>query len=352
MLRRRFEEVLAAPPSWLWPVLVPLASLYAGGLALHRGLYRIGILKSHNLPRPVVSVGNLTAGGGGKTPIVMWLAETLAMKGVRPAILSRGYGREGDGIRIVDPDGPWRIYGDEPSMMAGRLGEIPVVVSVNRRLAGLDLLQHRDVDLFILDDGFQHHALKRDLDIVAIDNHRRFGTGRLLPAGILREPVKRLQDADIVVVTKVVIPDPNFEKELTRLKDVPVVWFDFRPAGLVPLDPSTETTETDASSGSALAFCGIAHPDGFRQSLKRAGIEVAGFITFPDHHTYSVEDISRIKAAAREAGVGRLVTTEKDAVRWPDHDPEIPVYFLSMETIPLQGEEKIMRILQELVLNG
>ena len=208
------------------------------------------------------------------------------------------------------------------------------------------------MDLFILDDGFQHHALKRDLDIVAIDNHRRFGTGRLLPAGILREPVKRLQDADVVVVTKVVIPDPNFEKELTRLKDVPVVWFDFRPTGLVPLDPSTETTETDASSGSALAFCGIAHPDGFRQSLKRAGIEVAGFITFPDHHTYSVEDISRIKAAAREAGVRRLVTTEKDAVRWPDHHPEIPVYFLSMETIPLQGEEKIMRILQELVLKG
>jgi tetraacyldisaccharide 4'-kinase len=352
VLRRRFERILAGPPSWLWPVLVPLSLLYAGGSAFHRGLYRLGILKSRNLPRPVVSVGNLTVGGAGKTPIVMWLAEALSNRGIRPAILSRGYGREGAGIRVVDPDGPWRIFGDEPTMMARKLAEVPVVVSGDRRRAGLNLLQHKDVDLFILDDGFQHHALKRDLDIVAIDNHRRFGTGRLLPAGILREPVKRLQDADIVVVTKVVIPDSNFEKELTRLKDVPVVWFDFRPAGLVPLDPSTETTETDASSGSALAFCGIAHPDGFRQSLKRAGIEVAGFITFPDHHTYSVEDISRIKAAARETGVRRLVTTEKDAVRWPDHDPEIPVYFLSMETIPLQGEEKIMRILQDLVLKG
>jgi len=223
-------------------------------------------------------------------------------------------------------------------------------VSANRYQAGLEVLKHSDVDLFILDDGFQHHALKRDLDIVTVDGRRHFGTGRLMPAGILREPVSRLRDADVVVVTKAAVPDPHFGNELTRVKDVPVVWFDFKPAGLVPLDPATRSKERGISPGPVLAFCGVADPEGFRHSLKRAGIEVAGLINFPDHHPYSAKDISRIKAAAREAGVGRMVTTEKDAVRWPDNDQEIPLYFLSMEQVPVQGEEKLMRILQELVL--
>jgi len=352
MLRRRFEEILTAPPAWLLPVLIPFAFLYAGGTAFHRGLYRFRVLKSNKLPRPVISVGNLTVGGGGKTPIVMWLVEALVKEGFKPAVLSRGYGRKDDEIRIVDPEGPWITFGDEPSMMARRLGDVPVVVSANRYQAGLELLRHRDVDLFILDDGFQHHALRRDLDIVSIDGPRRFGNGCLVPAGILREPVSRLQVADLIVVTKVAVPDPDFEKELTGLKDVPVVWFDFRPTGLVPSDPTMESREIEVFSDPVLAFCGVAHPDGFRLSLNQAGIDVAEFITFPDHHPYSDRDIFRIKAAAREAGICRMVTTEKDAIRWPDNDPEIPLFILSMEAVPLKGEEEIMNILRERVLKG
>ena len=332
-MRRRFEKNLTAPPSWLRPILVPLAFLYAWTVALHRGLYRFSILKSSNLPRPVVSVGNLTAGGGGKTPIVMWLAQTLALRGVRPAILSRGYGREGDGVRIVDPDGPWSIFGDEPSMMARKLGDVPVVVSGNRRLAGLQLLQHQDVDLFILDDGFQHYALKRDLDIVVIDNNRHFGSGRLLPAGILREPVERLQNADFVIVTKASEPDLEFQKYLSGLFSGPVFWADYKPVKLLPVKGALPDGEGDTPEGPFLAFCGIADPEGFRFSLEHMGLRIHDLIVFPDHHPYSDMDVTRILEAASRVGAKVLVTTEKDAVRLPDDGYDIPCYFPSMEVI-------------------
>jgi len=333
MIRCRIEEILTAPPSWLRSVLVPLALLYAGAVAFHRGMYRLGILKSHNLPRPVVSVGNLTTGGGGKTPLVIWLAEALSNRGIKPAILSRGYGREGDGVRIVDPDGPWRIFGDEPFMMARRLGEIPVVVSGNRRLAGLELLRHQDVDLFILDDGFQHYALKRDLDVVAIDNHRRFGSGRLLPAGILREPVKRLQDADFVVVTKSSGPDPEFEKYLSELYSGPVLWADYRPVSLLPVKGASRDGEGAYPEGPFIAFCGIADPEGFRISLDRLGVRILDLIVFSDHHPYSDMDMAGILEAAHQKGARALVTTEKDAARLPGNEYEIPCYVLSMEAV-------------------
>jgi tetraacyldisaccharide 4'-kinase len=263
----------------------------------------------------------------------MWLAETLAMRGIRPAIISRGYGREGDGARIVDPNGSWRIFGDEPSMMARKLEKVPVVVSENRRLAGLKLLQHTEVDLFILDDGFQHHALKRDLDIVAIDNHRRFGTGWLMPAGILREPVKRLRDADFIVVTKASEPDTEFGKYLSGLFSGPVLWADYRPVSLLPVKDASPDGDGVHPEGPFTAFCGIADPEGFRISLDRLGFNIQDLIVFPDHHPYTEMDMTRILETARRTGAGALVTTEKDAVRLPGYDGDIPCYIHSMEAV-------------------
>jgi len=280
-----------------------------------------------------VSVGNLTAGGGGKTPIVMWLAEVLSDRGMRPAILSRGYGRKGDEVRVVDPDGPWHVFGDEPAMMARKLGNVPVVVSGDRHRAGLKLLGHKDVDLFILDDGFQHRALKRDLDIVAIDNHRRFGTGWLLPAGILREPVKRLRDADFVVMTKAAGPDAQFAKYLSGIYSGPVLWADYRPVSLLPVKGVSSGAEMAHPEGSFIAFCGIADPEGFRISLDRLGLNVHDLIVFPDHHPYSSSDMVRILETARLAGARALVTTEKDAVRLPQFEFDIPCYAPSMEAV-------------------
>ena len=349
-LRRRFEAVLDDPSPWMLPVLVPLSLLYRGLAALHSGLYRSGLLKTKSLPVPVISVGNLTLGGGGKTPLVMWLARALAERGISPAVLSRGYGRKSGKACVVDPEGPWQFFGDEPSMLARKLEKIPVGVSADRYRAGMEVLKQCEVDLFILDDGFQHYALERCLDIVAVDDRRRFGTGRLIPAGLLRGPLSRLKHADLLIVTKASAPDSRFEKELNILSEAPVAWFEFKPAGLVPLNGATELTETDGYCGPAFAFCGVADPEGFRSSLVQAGIEVAGIMPFPDHHPYCKEDVSRISAAAGEAGARLMVTTEKDAVRWPANGSGIPVYFLSMEAIPLKGEDEIMNILSERIL--
>lgn len=348
MFRRSAEGILNDPPALLLPFLLLLSLLYRGGVFLHRWIYDAGLVRRERLPRPVISVGNLTVGGGGKTPFIMSLARELLSRGVRPAVLSRGYGRKGQGPEVVGEDDHWSRYGDEPFLLANRL-KIPVVVSRNRYSAGMKALEKGNVDLFILDDGFQHRALYRDLDIVVVDGQRRFGKRRLLPAGFLREPVSRLGGADLIVVTKVAGADPLFEEELKEHKDLPVVWADFRPAGLVPRDASRGTGGSQVPPGPALGFCGIAHPDGFRHSLERAGIDIARFLVFPDHHAFTMQDVGKITSAAREAGVRFMVTTEKDAVRWPGDQQEIPLYCLSMEMIVHEGKEKLMESIESLV---
>jgi tetraacyldisaccharide 4'-kinase len=322
--------------------------LHSIGITFNRELYRLGILKSHILPRPVISVGNLTAGGGGKTPLVMWLAESLVGQGLRPAILSRGYGRKGDGVSVVDPDSPWDISGDEPSMMARRLKDVPVVVSVSRYLAGMKLLQSENVDLFILDDGYQHYALNRDMDVVTIDNRRRFGNGWLLPAGILREPVKRLRDADFVVVTKSKGVDPAFEKRLTGLYKGPLLWADYIPVGLSHVRNLLPDTDGTDICGPCLAFCGIADPESFRATLHHLGLETEELIIFPDHHPYSEADVARILESARRAGANALVTTEKDAVRLPEAALGMPCYVPIMETVFPQGASLLIQRIMDL----
>jgi tetraacyldisaccharide 4'-kinase len=286
----------------------------------------------------------MTAGGGGKTPVVMWLAETLSKKGVKTAILSRGYGRMGRETLLVDPEGPWENFGDEPSLMAGKLRDVAVAVSGNRRLAGLELLKHRDVDLFILDDGFQHHALEKDLDIVVIDDQRRFGNGRLLPAGALREPVTRLLNADYIIVTKSRHRDFRFESYLNQHSPAPVLWSRYRPAGLCRIGSGKTTGPDSDLRGPFVAFCGIAVPEGFRKTLDDANIEVAQFLTFPDHHPYSTADADTIMdAAVRSQAVG-LVTTEKDAVRWPCEGTPLPVYSLAVDPVIDDAQEMVQSI--------
>ena len=351
MLRRKLEEVVTSPPPWLYPVLMPLSLLYAGSTALHRYFYRSGILKAGRLPRPVVSVGNLTAGGGGKTPIVMWLADTLSNKGIKTAILSRGYGRRSRETLIVDPEGPWENYGDEPSMMAGRLKGVAVAVSHKRMLAGLELYQDREIDLFILDDGFQHRALERDLDIVVIDGQRRFGNGRLLPAGALREPVTRLSGADFIIVTKSRHRDIEFESYLNLHSQAPVLWSHYRAAGMSMVASGMAPLTDKEPDGPFVAFCGIAAPESFRKTLDNSNIDIAQFLIFPDHHPYSAAEVDKIMdAAVRSRAVG-LVTTEKDAVRWPRESSRLPVYSLAIRPVVDDAQELIKRI-EKLVLKA
>ena len=351
MLRYRLEEVLPDPPAVLLPLLLPLSVLYRGVSALHRHLYTSGILASRRLPRPVVSVGNLAAGGGGKTPLTMWLAERLMASGVRVAVLTRGYGRINRDLRFVKPGDDWRCVGDEPALMACKLSGMTVAVSKNRFKAGSAILERGEVDLFLLDDGFQHYALKRDLDIVVVDNGRRFGNGRLLPAGFLRRPLSSLRDADFIIVTRAPCADNEFEHYLKRYSAAQVLWADYRPTGLSPVASLDRAVPVDRPPGALVAFCGIAGPESFRDTLRRAGIEVLDLLAFPDHHPFSSSDVQRImETASRRQAVG-LVTTEKDAVRWPAGQTPLPVYVLSVQP-EVQGEKVLLEQVLSLARNA
>lgn len=270
----------------------PLTGVFGAAVALRNGLFDRGILPSRRLAKPVISVGNLTAGGTGKSPFVIALGELLQERGIPFDVLSRGYRRQTRGVLVVDPEGAAADFGDEPLLIARRLG-VPVVVGENRYQAGRLAEQKFRSQLHILDDGFQHRSLQRDFDIVLIS------TGdlqdRLLPLGRLREPVCSLQRADAAVLAQ---DDPSEHPALQGK----LVWRMKREI-LLPSVPSNP-----------LVFCGIARPQPFFAQVRAAGITPAAEVVFRDHHAYDKNDIQRLLAMRRELGSAGFVTTEKDAV--------------------------------------
>jgi tetraacyldisaccharide 4'-kinase len=302
-------------------------------------LYDSGISRKKKLPRPVVSVGNMTVGGGGKTPFVLWLAGRLRDEGLRPAVLSRGYGRKGTLPTVVVPGVDWQQVGDEPYLMASILDSVPVAVAADRYEAGLKVLQSYEVDLFILDDGFQHRRLERDLDIVMVDNVRRFGNGRLLPAGILREPLSRLADANLIVVTRISGRDEELEEFIHSFSRAYISWSDYRSTSLKPVTERGATDKEVIFPGPFLAFCGIASPEGFSRSLDKHGIDIVDMVVFPDHHPYTREDLQGVGELAGRLGATALVTTEKDVVRLPGGKQALPCFSLGVE-LKIHGEEQ------------
>ena len=270
----------------------PLAFLFGTGAHLRNSLYDRGFLRPRQLQGPVVSIGNLSVGGTGKTPFIIVLGDLLKQRGVKFDILSRGYGRQSKGVRIVDPTGSAREFGDEPVLLARRLG-VPLVVGEDRHAAGVAAEKAFGPQLHLLDDGFQHRALARDFDIVLVTPED--ATDRLLPAGRLREPLKSLQRADAVVLSWGASPDRlpvqgKYVWQIRRgifVKDIPD-----RP----------------------IVFCGIAHPKKFLLQLKLAGIELAGEALFRDHHPYTQQDVRDLLKMREESGAGGFVTTEKDAI--------------------------------------
>jgi tetraacyldisaccharide 4'-kinase len=304
-----------------------------------------GLLPASRLPRPVVSVGNLVMGGAGKTPHVIHLARWLAGQGRRVGILSRGYGRRSRGVRWVsEGEGPIAGAaegGDEPVLIARSLPGIPVVVGESRAAAGRELLSRRPVDVFLLDDGFQHLSLRRDVDLLLVECGRGLGNRRTAPLGPLREPPSHARFADALVITK--CPDAESGERAARNvpfpPDRPKAFSRLAPAGIVGRDglPSK-----DAAAGDAVfAFSGLARNAPFRDFLEAAGFRVKGFLPFPDHHAYGRGDLERI---ARKAAGLPAVTTEKDLVRLPDEVP-FPVGALRVEVEYLEGWEGISRMI-------
>jgi tetraacyldisaccharide 4'-kinase len=291
-----------------------LAALYALGASVHRGAYRAGVRTPQRLPCRVVSVGSLAAGGAGKTPLAAWLAATLHARGRRVAIASRGYGRAGGGTRVVS-DGVTVLCdaaeaGDEPLLLAAEAAGVPVVVGRDRVLAGRLAIERFGTELLILDDGFQHHRLARDLDLVVLDGALGLGNGAVLPRGPLREPPGALAAAGAIVVMDGPLSATD-EARVAALAPRAARFAARRvPCGVRRLG-GAGTDPPEALRGREVGLlAGIARPAGFRSTLEALGARITAERTFPDHHPFAPSDLAGL---AGEAAV--WVTTEKDAVK-------------------------------------
>lgn len=298
----------------------PLAPLYGAVVRARNRSFDAHPDRAARVPVPVISVGNLSAGGTGKTPLTLFLAEGLEAAGWPNAVLSRGYG----GRRDVDPmsveaDSDPRMTGDEPLLMARRLGPRRVVVGRMRHAAALRALAQRpELRCLLLDDGFQHRALHRDLDLLVLDGVRRWGDGRMLPLGNLREPMDSARRAHALVVTRAARVTSRAEVEAWWAEHGsggPIFWLDFALGGLRRW-PSGEASPLPLpGAGPALAWCGLGHPEAFYADLLVAGQPWAISHSYPDHRGPSPSDLRRLQALARMEGAGWLVCTEKDAVK-------------------------------------
>ncbi|MCL5005377.1 MAG: tetraacyldisaccharide 4'-kinase [Acidobacteria bacterium] len=314
-------------------ILTPFAEVYGLGTMLRQQAFRRGWLKSRRLSRPVISVGNLTVGGSGKTPLVGWIAETLLYRGYKPAILTRGYGRKrGPDILILEPQPERNIdartVGDEPALLARALPRVPIVISANRHRAGQLAEERFGVDIHILDDGFQHFALERDVNIVTIDVTQELEDGALLPAGRLREPCSALRRADLILLTRVEIRSPDPIEKQVRSINARAQVFHCSTAlrGLIDAGNGILQSPAEYRNRPVCAFCGIGNPRAFFSDLRRWGFTLGAEIAFRDHHVYGPGDMKRLLSIAQSAGAVAFLTTEKDVMNLsPQWKPELPV---------------------------
>ncbi len=270
----------------------PLSAIYGGVVGARNALYDRGALRARRLQGGVVSVGNLSAGGSGKTPFVMLLGELLKAQGIKFDVLSRGYGRTSRGVRLVDPAGLPQEFGDEPLLIARKL-QVPVIVGEDRCEAGRFAESRFGAQLHLLDDGFQHRALARDFDIVLVTPQD--ANDRLLPGGRLREPLSALRRADAVVLASGASAEafPVEGKLVWRVR-----------RGIVPQNVPSRP----------VVFCGIARPQSFVLQLRAAHIEPVAEAFYRDHHAYGEKDVRELLELKRKSEAGGFVTTEKDAV--------------------------------------
>lgn len=345
--RQWFYRMLnSGSPEGVWKALFfPLYILSLFYLVIVKGwafLYKIGLLKAGTLPKRVISVGNLTVGGTGKTPTVLALARFFQKEGLQVAILSRGYKRTGTARILIVSDGKnlqasASEAGEEAYFLARELEGVIVAVGVNRYLTGLFLLKKFKIDLFILDDGFQHLKLHRDSNILLLNYEKPFGNGFLLPRGELREPNSAIRRASLILLTR---------KELTFEKVEPFSYppnFDMIPKHVVSFVPDrfidmeslTHYAPESFEGKNALLISGIGSPKSFRRLIEQCRIQVVRELIFPDHHLYRPDDIDALYDIARSRKVDLIITTEKDAVKLAPHlrrEMQIIVLRLKMET--------------------
>ena len=326
-------------------LLPPLSALYGAVTRTRLSLYQRGTFHTTRLERPVISVGNITVGGTGKTPLVEWVAKTLAANGRRVCILTRGYKRENPRTEVIVSDGHAILAtpveaGDEPYLLASNLlGSAAVISNADRISAGRYAIETFGTECFVLDDGFQHLRLARDLDIVTIDATNPWGGGRLLPYGRLREPIAALRRADCVVLTRC---DQAAEIDAlsTTVRDL--------VRGRPVFQSTMRAVRSPKVEGPVAAFCAVGNSQSFFDQVRSSGYELVFERAFTDHHWYTQNDLQEVERRALEAGATALITTAKDAVKLRSLTFSLPWHVLEVE-ISIQNETELKNLIKTAV---
>lgn len=332
-----------------------LSFFYLGIINFRNWLYDKKIFKETKLSCPVISVGNITVGGTGKTPCVILIARMLQKNGFKPAVISRGYGGKSINPVNVVSDGDKILLdsetaGDEPYLIAQELGNVPVITGADRIATGKAAIDQFGANVIICDDAMQHRQIFRDINLVLLDNRDLYEKNHVLPRGRLREPVKALKRADAIIITRTDETEKTGEKigEMTKIKDVSVFKSIHKPKDIIGADFNWQKPVSEIKEKKVYAFCGIAKPDSFKIILSAAGACILSFDIFPDHHLYKKSELEKIRNKFINCRADYLMTTEKDAVRlknYPEFFKILSILRVEMEIIPSVGlfEEFIIK---------
>ena len=331
----------------------PLSLIYYISINIWGLLYKIKVLKTKSLPCKVISVGNITVGGSGKTPTVQYLSKLLQSKGKKVGIISRGYGRKSKNTIIVT-DGKikpksWENFGDEPYMLAKNLEGIPIIVGESRYEAGIKMIAKFNPDIIIMDDGFQHISLHRDLDIVLINSKDTKKSHRLIPLGQLREPLLNLSRADLVILTKTNIHKPSHyhEKIIKKIKCTTI-------NNKIEIDDILIDTEGEShnlkiiNSKNIFIFSALGDHEGFKKTMEKTGAIIVGHDKYPDHYVYTRIDLKNIEKNAKEKNASFIITTEKDILKTISYNKNMNLYFVRMKMV-FEPENILKKYIEKII---
>ncbi len=326
-----------------WPAILlwPLSVLYGFAIRVRNFCYDKGLCKSYTVDCKVISVGNVTVGGTGKTPTVQYLFEKLSSLGKRVAILSRGYGRTTKGgVLVSDGEKIWctaREAGDAPFLLALSCFGAIVAVDEDRIRMARKIVAKYSPDVIILDDAFQHRRIRRDLDIVMIRSGKPFGNGFLLPAGPLREPLQSLRRSHLILASG----KDDSVKKITAKERIPVVNFHYKVRDI--RNKHGYVSATELSGKDIIAFCGIANPTSFLQTLANFHVNILDFATFQDHHRYTEKDLMQLRFRSQRLASNYIITTEKDWVKLPQDELDDAWLYVRIGIIPEEEQVIVSR---------
>jgi tetraacyldisaccharide 4'-kinase len=323
-------------------------------------LYKKGVLKSYSLGAKTVSIGNITVGGTGKTPLVARVAEFLAESGEKVCVLSRGYGRENPKSRVLVSDGEnvlaeAKFAGDEPFELANKLLKKASVISDANRVAAADWAREKfNITAFVLDDAFQHQRAERDLNVVCIDATKPFKDYKMLPFGTLREPLENLKRADLIVITRANLVDEeqisNFKFQISTYTNCPIFTAKNTISKITELSnvSSSKDRRPKIKDQISLSFCALGNPHNFFEQLRREKFNLVATRTFPDHHFYTQKDVAKIEKSALEKNAEILLTTAKDAVKLKNLKFNLPCFVVESAMI-FDDEKGFRKMLENLI---